>query len=113
MAVRKATAESPLEFTNHKSEKHTMYFNAQLPPQESRRQMIQRLIKKQILSKVSDLTREDIAVERGRGEVWVGRRKAALVEKDGETWSILCDIPEAGLTIAALQEEVEAALAER
>ena len=111
LKFKKEIKEEPIMFKAHDDSTHDIFLNPQLSPKESRRQMVQRLIKKAILSKLSDLTKQDIGIERGRGEVWVRRRKIARVEADGETWHILAGIPEANITQVAQTEEIETQLA--
>ena len=116
LKMRGANGGAPVRvsFTDHDQSTHPIYINPQLPKHESRRQMVQRRIKKVILTAAGGgLTKEDVGIERGRGEVWIKRTLIATVESQGENWDITEAVTQYGLNRTELKSKLVESLAEQ
>ena len=92
------------------AESFNISFYPKLDPNESKRQMYQRRIKKVILTLLPTLPKDEVGIEKGRGEVWIRRSLVATVPSEGDGWVIQDAISKYGIAAQKVTEAVHAEL---
>ena len=80
---KKIEGGQELNFSAEDGKLHQISYYDKLTPEESKRQAVQRRIRRAVLKIDGELTTEKVVAERGSGKVWVNRSPIATVSKDG------------------------------
>ena len=116
-AIRDTPIDDRKRFEDDDGNLHKVWFNAKLSPEEGKRQMVQRRIKTILQgmterSVVINVEKEDIGIEKGRGEVWVKNTVVAKVARNGCSWELTDDVTKHGFDKDAVKAAIAKALEE-